>query len=220
MCLKFVKKELLYIYGWLDSQTAMELVSDVDLWNKFRKGDRHAFALIYKIHIAELLSYGYRVTSNQQLIKDSIQDLFLHIWLHRGNLSETTSIKYYLFRSLRNRILQNLDTAPEVASQPNDFTLDGILSEISWEEELIQEETQTSQMQRLRKAIERLPKRQQEAIQLRYFHSFGLDEISTMMEMNNQSVRNLLHRAITHLRGLLELAGLLVIMVKSFLFAS
>jgi len=198
----------------------MELVSDVDLWNKFRKGDRHAFALIYKIHIAELLSYGYRVTSNQQLIKDSIQDLFLHIWLHRGNLSETTSIKYYLFRSLRNRILQNLDTAPEVASQPNDFTLDGILSEISWEEELIQEETQTSQMQRLRKAIERLPKRQQEAIQLRYFHSFGLDEISTMMEMNNQSVRNLLHRAITHLRGLLELAGLLVIMVKSFLFAS
>lgn len=198
----------------------MELVSDVDLWNKFRKGDRHAFALIYKIHIAELLSYGYRVTSNQQLIKDSIQDLFLHIWLHRGNLSETTSIKYYLFRSLRNRILQNLDTAPEVASQPNDFTLDGILSEISWEEELIQEETQTSQMQRLRKAIERLPKRQQEAIQLRYFHSFGLDEISTMMEMNNQSVRNLLHRAITHLRGLLELAGLLAIMVKSFLFAS
>lgn len=198
----------------------MELVLDVDLWNKFRKGDRHAFALIYKIHIAELLSYGYRVTSNQQLIKDSIQDLFLHIWLHRGNLSETTSIKYYLFRSLRNRILQNLDTAPEVASQPNDFTLDGILSEISWEEELIQEETQTSQMQRLRKAIERLPKRQQEAIQLRYFHSFGLDEISTMMEMNNQSVRNLLHRAITHLRGLLELAGLLVIMVKSFLFAS
>lgn len=198
----------------------MELVSDVDLWNKFRKGDRHAFALIYKIHIAELLSYGYRVTSNQQLIKDSIHDLFLHIWLHRGNLSETTSIKYYLFRSLRNRILQNLDTAPEVASQPNDFTLDGILSEISWEEELIQEETQTSQMQRLRKAIERLPKRQQEAIQLRYFHSFGLDEISTMMEMNNQSVRNLLHRAITHLRGLLELAGLLVIMVESFLFAS
>lgn len=198
----------------------MELVSDVDLWNKFRKGDRHAFALIYKIHIAELLSYGYRVTSNQQLIKDSIHDLFLHIWLHRGNLSETTSIKYYLFRSLRNRILQNLDIAPEFASQPNDFTLDGILSEISWEEELIQEETQTSQMQRLRKAIERLPKRQQEAIQLRYFHSFGLDEISTMMEMNNQSVRNLLHRAITHLRGLLELAGLLVIMVKSFLFAS
>lgn len=198
----------------------MELVSDVDLWNKFRKGDRHAFALIYKIHIAELLSYGYRVTSNQQLIKDSIHDLFLHIWLHRVNLSETKSIKYYLFRSLRNRILQNLDTAPEVASQPNDFTLDGILSEISWEEELIQEETQTSQMQRLRKAIERLPKRQQEAIQLRYFHSFGLDEISTMMEMNNQSVRNLLHRAITHLRGLLELAGLLVIMVKSFLFAS
>jgi len=195
----------------------MELASDRDLWKKFRDGDRHAFALIYKIHISELLSYGYRVTSNQQLIKDSIHDLFLHIWLHKEHLSDTTSIKFYLFRSLRNRILQNLESSPELSGTFADFTLETVLSDISWEDELIREETHTGQLVKLREAIERLPKRQQEAIQLRYFHSFGLDEISSVMEMNNQSVRNLLHRAITHLRGLLELAGIILLILSTFL---
>lgn len=195
----------------------MELASDRDLWKKFRDGDRHAFALIYKIHISELLSYGYRVTSNQQLIKDSIHDLFLHIWLHKEHLSDTTSIKFYLFRSLRNRILQNLESSPELSGTFTDFTLETVLSDISWEDELIREETHTRQLVKLREAIERLPKRQQEAIQLRYFHSFGLDEISSVMEMNNQSVRNLLHRAITHLRGLLELAGIILLILSTFL---
>jgi len=195
----------------------MELASDRDLWKKFRDGDRHAFALIYKIHISELLSYGYRVTSNQQLIKDSIHDLFLHIWLHKEHLSDTTSIKFYLFRSLRNRILQNLESSPELSGTFTDFTLETVLSDISWEDELIREETHTGQLVKLREAIERLPKRQQEAIQLRYFHSFGLDEISSVMEMNNQSVRNLLHRAITHLRGLLELAGIILLILSTFL---
>lgn len=195
----------------------MELASDRDLWKKFRDGDRHAFALIYKIHISELLSYGYRVTANQQLIKDSIHDLFLHIWLHKEHLSDTTSIKFYLFRSLRNRILQNLESSSELSGTITNFTFETVLSDISWEDELIREETHTGQLVKLREAIERLPKRQQEAIQLRYFHSFGLDEISSVMEMNNQSVRNLLHRAITHLRGLLELAGIILLILSIFL---
>ncbi|MEO6686432.1 MAG: sigma factor, partial [Dyadobacter sp.] len=73
--------------------------SDMLLWNTFREGNRDAFARIYTIYIHDLLSYGYRISSNRQLIKDSIQDLFLHLWLHRENISETDSIKYYLFRS-------------------------------------------------------------------------------------------------------------------------
>ena len=182
-------------------------LSDAHLWNRFREGDHQAFGLIYKIHIGELLSYGYRITSNRQLIKDGIHDLFLHIWLHRDNLSETDSIKYYLFRSLRNRLLQDVRTGQDPSFSDSDLRIDSLLSETSWEQEIIEEETRTNQLSRLRKAIDRLPQRQQEAIQLRYFHSFSLEEIAAVMQMNNQSVRNVLHRAISHLRGHLETAG-------------
>lgn len=191
--------------------------SDFHLWNRFREGDSQAFGLIYRMHITELLSYGYRITSNRQVIKDSIHDLFLHIWLHREKLSETDSVKYYLFRSLRNRIIQNVQTPAEPSPFDPDFRIDELLAETSREQELIEQETRSGQLSRLKQAIDRLPKRQQEAIQLRYFHSFSLEEISSVMRMNNQSVRNLLHRAILHLRDHFEIAGGLILsMIKIF----
>jgi len=52
----------------------------------------------------------------------------------------------------------------------------------------------------LNKAITRLTLRQQEAIYLRYIQELPMKEVSTMLDMNYQSTRNLLHRAITKLR--------------------
>lgn len=187
------------------------------LWNTFREGNRDAFARIYNVYINDLLSYGYRITSNRQLIKDSIQDLFLHLWLHRENLSGTDSIKYYLFRSLRNRILKNIekqDIQPETAEN----ILENIIGDFSFEDALMAEETQLEQISRLRKAIGKLSKRQQEVIQLRYHNDFSLEEIENLMQLNNQSVRNLLHRAISQLRVTIEVAGWAFPFVLSFFY--
>jgi RNA polymerase sigma factor (sigma-70 family) len=162
---------------------------------------------MYNRNIDGLLSYGYRVTSNSQLIKDSIHDLFLHLWLHRENLSETDSIKFYLYRSLRNRILQNLENKRDISLANAGPVLDSIIDDFIGEGMLIDKETEREQTFRLQKAIEQLPKRQQEVIQLRYQHDFTLEQIADMMHISNQSVRNHLHRAITQLRVFFEMAG-------------
>ncbi|MFC5409465.1 RNA polymerase sigma factor [Larkinella bovis] len=190
----------------------MQLPPDNELWASFLKGDRVAFAWIYNRNIEELLRYGYRVTSNRQLIKDSIHDLFLHLWLHRENLSKTDNIRFYLFRSLRNRIIQNTD-APTVSGIDMDLLLDKVFSELPLEHAIIEQENQEDQIKVLKKAIDRLPKRQQEVIQLRYFHDFTLDEIAVVMQINNQSVRNLIHRSISQLKIFFELAGWLLLLL-------
>ena len=46
-------------------------------WDDFRKGDRNAFASLYHFHIQPLIAYGMRVTGEQQVVKDVIQDLFV-----------------------------------------------------------------------------------------------------------------------------------------------
>lgn len=189
--------------------------TDMLLWNAFREGNREAYADIYNLYIEDLLSYGYRVTSNRQLIKDSIQDLFLHLWLHRENLSETDSIKFYLFRSLRNRILRNIEKS-DILPQTAEKILENIIEDFSFEQELMAHETETEQIVRLQKAINKLSKRQQEVIQLRYHNDFSLEEIENLMQLNNQSVRNLLHRAISQLRISFEMAGWFFLLITSF----
>ena len=77
---------------------------DIELWNEFREGSHEAFQRLYQLYARDLLSYGNKVTGNTQLIEDSIHDLFIELWQSRNNLSQTDSIKFYLFRSLRNKI--------------------------------------------------------------------------------------------------------------------
>src|SRR5688500_7450186 len=78
------------------------------LWSDFLQGDRTSFEGIYKQYIKDLLNYGYKVTCDRRLIEDSVQDLFFELWQSRGSLSRTTSIKFYLFRALRYKIVRNL----------------------------------------------------------------------------------------------------------------
>jgi RNA polymerase sigma factor (sigma-70 family) len=172
---------------------------DIALWQAFKKGDRDAFAKIYNLFIEDLLSYGYRVTNDRQLIRDSIQDLFLHLWHTRENLTDTDSIRFYLYVSLRNRILRNIEKHNHTSIDTQDL-FENIIGVLSVEDELISTEQYSEQIIQLKRAIQQLPKRQQEIIQLRYYHDFSFEEIGEMMEINNQSVRNLLHRAITELR--------------------
>lgn len=185
------------------------------LWSAFQNGDREAFASIYEKYIDELLSYGYRVTSDQQLIRDSVQDLFLHIWVRRAHLAMTDSIKFYLFRSLRNRIIRNLEKHPERLHADIGLVADPAEEGNAFEIVLFGHEGPSDSYERLAEAINRLSPRQREAVQLRYLHGFSLEEIAEMMQMNNQSVRNLLHRAITQLRLFFETAGGLLVFLSA-----
>ncbi len=176
-----------------------EKLDDTLLWQSFKSGNRKAFAKLYDLYIEDLLSYGYRVTSDRQLIKDSIHDLFLHLWQSKAKLSDTDSIQFYLYRSLRNRIIRNSEKQDKIDINTNDL-FKNIIGALSVEEEIISNEQYSEQIIRLKLAIQQLPKRQQEIIQLRYYHDFSLEEISEIMGITNQSVRNLLHKTISELR--------------------
>ncbi|WP_143100833.1 RNA polymerase sigma factor [Spirosoma endophyticum] len=193
----------------------MQSLSDNEIWASFRQGDRMAFTWIYNRNIKDLLRYGYRVSTNQQLVKDSIHDLFLHLWLHRENLSNTDNIRFYLYRSLRNKIVHNSKELYPVTLPDVEQILDKVFSDLPLEHAIIEQEDSEEQIRVLRKAIDRLPKRQQEVIQLRYFHDFSLEEIASVMQINNQSVRNLIHRSISQLKEFVELAGWLLLLVSN-----
>ncbi len=192
-----------------------EANADMLLWSAFQTGDRDAFASIYEKYIDELLSYGYRITSDRQLIRDSVQDLFLHIWVRRAHLAMTDSIKFYLFRSLRNRIIRNLEKHPERLHTDIGLVADLAEEGNAFETAIFGHDGPSDSYEKLAEAINRLSPRQREAVQLRYLHGFSLDEIAEMMQMNNQSVRNLLHRAIIQLRLFFETAGGLLVFLSA-----
>ncbi|HEV7350292.1 sigma-70 family RNA polymerase sigma factor [Telluribacter sp.] len=169
------------------------------LWNAFRQGDHDAFQQIYRLYAKELLSYGYKVTGNVQLIEDSIHDLFIELWQSRTQLSETDSIKFYLYRSLRNKIVraQSQDRlyqaadVDRVGENQDEFSIEKHLIELEGHEQLLRQ---------LRKSYELLSPRQKQALDLRFTHHFSNEEIAEIMGINYQSACKFIYSALKVLR--------------------
>jgi RNA polymerase sigma-70 factor (ECF subfamily) len=204
----------------------MEMMSEADMqrWSQFKQGDREAFAAIYQQHILHLITYGLRLCADQDLLKDQIQELFVELWHSRKNLAPTRSVKFYLFKALRYKLIR-LEKNRYLSQQSARIALsfDNPLQD-PIETSIIENESRASRVASLRLAIKSLSLRQQEAIQLRYFQGFTHDQIAELMDLNYQSVSNLLHRALFRLKevfktpilpGLLAALGLL----KIFLFS-
>lgn len=173
---------------------------DFLLWQCFKSGDKEAFSRIYTKYVGILYNYGYHILPDTYLVQDAIQDLFADLWRTRKNLSNTTSIKYYLFRSLRRKIHRLSDGESLFDSLGETDHDTGIPFVLSDETLRIERETVDEQIQALQKALLKLPARQFEAIRLRFFDGFELDEVANIMQMNEQSARNLIQRSILKLR--------------------
>ena len=106
------------------------------LWKDMISGNKKSFEDLYKQYFQALINYGLRITKNENLIEDAVQELFISIWNNRTNLSEVNEVKFYLFRSLKNRILRQLEKDIFDKSEDIDVYLD-FLNSISEEQKKI-----------------------------------------------------------------------------------
>ena len=179
------------------------------LWKDMISGNKKSFEDLYNQYFQALINYGFRITKNENLIEDAVQELFISIWNNRTNLSEVNEVKFYLFRSLKNRILRQLEKDIFDKSEDVDVYLDYLIS-ISEEQKKIDSEQFDANLDTLQRAIAHLPIRQQEVINLKYYHDFTLEEIAKLMDVNKQSVSNLLFRSYAILRKHLKNLTILI----------
>lgn len=174
------------------------LTSDASIWDKFLKGDDAAFTYIYDNHIHSLFSYGLQFSSERELIKDAIQDLFVKLYLNKESLSSTTNIKFYLFRSLRNTLY---NTFRQNINMGNIEDLeDKIIERDTPLHNLLQQEKESLTKDELNKIFNLLSTRQREVMFYRFIEEFSFEEIETLMGINYQSIQNLIQRSIKKVR--------------------
>ncbi|MDJ1472699.1 sigma-70 family RNA polymerase sigma factor [Cytophagaceae bacterium DM2B3-1] len=165
------------------------------LWNQFRAGELTAFTELYNNYVQTLYNYGKRFTPDKALIEDSIQDLFIELWNKKDHLSDTDSPKYFLMKSLRNKMLRKLEREHKYIlnnlSEDYDFEV-----ELSYEFSLVSEQASIEQRQHLQQALQQLTKRQREVIFLKFYENLSYEEIASLMAIELRSVYNLVSKAI------------------------
>lgn len=193
-------------------------MNDAELWSELINGSERAFSMLFRRYYPGLVNYGKSITMHHNLVGDCIQDVFADLWIYRKSLSTPVSVKAYLLSGLRKRIARKLERDP-IFRQCSGIENIEFSAPFTILDQLITDEETRSQVAYLNTLVNQLSPRQKEALYLRYYQQLSVEQIADMMQMNYQSVSNLLHRAIKQLRNVWKGEIPQMMMVFAMLFA-
>jgi len=178
----------------------------LNLWHQSQAGDSLAFCQLADKQYRTLFNYATNFTADREFIKDSIQDLLIHIWEKRSTI-QIQFVTIYFLRALRNQLMQEFRKNNNVHAQMDIEEAAELSDYQTIETEIEQHEVFTENQVKVRTALEELPRRQKEAIFLKYYEGMDNEQIADLMQVNRQSVANLLFKAINSLKVQMHLVS-------------
>ena len=165
-------------------------------WLLLKEKDEHALAWLYETYGKFLHHYGYRLVADKELVKDTVQDLFVQLWNTAEKLPAVNSPKAYLLVAVRRELLKRITRQRQFSDQVIEHP------ECSVEEQFIEVQTHEMISKGLADFVEKLPSRQREIIFLKYYSALSTEQIATIMELTPASVYKLAYKAIDNLKQL------------------
>ena len=173
------------------------------IWERFKAGSETALTYIYRNYSNQLFNYGIQFTPDRGLLKDCIQDLFEELIKRRERLSSTTSIKFYLMKAFRNRLVKAL-RKDKRRQESEKISLDeGFQVAVSAEVRLINGQLDEAKKKLLSQKLNQLPPLQREALILYFYEGLKYQQVAEMLGIKTKSSRELVYRAIKSLEGLI-----------------
>jgi RNA polymerase sigma factor (sigma-70 family) len=185
--------------------------TDIELWNSFIQGNKEALGNLFKRYYPLLYQYGSKICPDKIVLEDSIQELFAELWQKKSNPS-IQSVKAYLLQALKYKLYKSFRTQKHTLNIEQ-----GSNEYFEWSHEtfLITKEEDEEKLKKIANAINQLPARQKEIIYLRIYKGLSYEEISEIMQINYQVVRNLLCQALKTFRKLITLVAVFSIGIIS-----
>jgi RNA polymerase sigma-70 factor (ECF subfamily) len=164
-------------------------------------GDTEAFRHLFDTYFDRLYRYVFRYLQSGDESQDVVHDVFLQIWCQRRRIGLERDLRTYLYATARNHALDRLkhrkveqrfreSRAAALAAEQ------GIGSAPDPESELEARELAAA----IQKAIDTLPRRQREVLQLRWQGLLSYDEVAKLLNISPKTVAVHLARAFQHLR--------------------
>ncbi|MFK7846474.1 MAG: RNA polymerase sigma factor [Rhodothermales bacterium] len=165
-----------------------------------KASDHDAYAALFKLMHEPLLRYTFRITRDEALCLDILQDVFMKLWEKRHQLEIRVSLKALLYTMARNQALNairgtgktieinQIDCAKQLAIAPG-----------------AEKKLAAKQLNAYFKSwINELPPRRAEAFILSRHHDFSHLEISNIMGLSKRTIDTHITHALRFLRERFE----------------
>ncbi len=174
--------------------------NDEELWNFYLQGRQRALGGLFLRYHTRLFQYGIKLVGNDETVLDSIQELFLKLWKNRENIDFAISVEFYLLLSFR-RLLLSQKSQRETLRKREEKYLELVPHSLpSIEESMIAREAESERYEKFREAVQSLTDRQKEVLYLRLHHGMTNHEISMILNLSVQRVKNYVYETTKKLR--------------------
>ncbi len=166
-------------------------------------GDVAAFRHLFDTFFDRLYRYAFRYLGSAEEAKDLVHDVFLQVWRHRRRIGLERDLRTYLYASARNHALDRLKRR-KVEDRFRDRRAAALAAEEASETLNADSELESRELAAaIQQAIDSLPRRQREVLQLRWQAHKSYDEIAKALSISPKTVAIHLSRGLQHLRRML-----------------
>jgi len=185
----------------------MQDESDDALMRRAGSGDKTAFALLVRRHLARATALAQRITGNRSDAEEIVQEAFLRCWQKAPEWrpandraanegGSTAQFGTWLYRVLVNLCLDRRRRPQPVEIEAAEMVADDAADGFD-------ETSRGETSRRVQAAMAQLPERQRAALALCYFEGMGNIEAAAMLDISIGALESLLVRARRALRDAL-----------------
>ena len=160
-----------------------------------RTGRENAYARLFNEYYRPLSIFASTYINDLESAKEIVQDLFVYLYENRKSLVITTSLKSYLFQSVRNRCLNHIKHL-----QVERKHLDQIAHDPQSTEDLHAKIAETELEYRIFQIVSELPPKCREIFQMSRVKGKKNKEIADLLQISVRTVETQISNALKVLR--------------------
>ncbi len=177
------------------------------LLSLLKKGDKSGLEQLFRMFYKPLVIYAHRLLGNQADAEDAVQEIFIKFW-QRDQFADIRSyLRSYLYNSVRNHCVNILESRKGKTSVPLES-----IPDIPDESTIAEKQELEKRLEEIHREIEKLPTRTRHIVQAILLEHKKYKEVAETEHIAVNTVKTLLQRALTELRGKLNRDAFLLLL--------
>ncbi|WP_433900238.1 RNA polymerase sigma factor [Sphingobacterium puteale] len=174
----------------------MNYTSEKELLDDFLNGEERACAHVYNRYFSRICLYASNFVDESKEAEDIAEEGFIRLWQSRRRFESLSHLKAALYQATRHVGINHQTARKRRLNRVDSYVALQEPDQKSHLHELVYAET----MAELYDAIQKLPPKAREIIQLSYLAGNSNQEIADLLQLNIQTVKNQKLRALGLLR--------------------
>jgi RNA polymerase sigma-70 factor (ECF subfamily) len=178
------------------------VISESELIEKLRDGDRNTYVRLFKENYKNLVLYAKKFVLDTEIARDLVQDVFIYLWDRRRQLNIERSIDSYLYRAVHNASVNHLKRESTKANYIKQFllNLNGDTYATSTSEDVYEITVHNDLLTRIESIIESLPEQCRNIFRMSRFKGLKNKEIAEIYSISPRTVETQIYRALKVLK--------------------